>query len=318
MYRNKPQGYFYNIVLHQGGLGDAIGQLPAIKYILDHHPQNFYHIWIHDYFVPICEKLFGHYKNVDINPMSKQEELYKPNLPARSPYGHRVSNLASHITEQSFYTMVGRSVEDKYKNYIQMDPIDVSSFKLPAKYAIMTTGFTSETREWLPKIVNEVSDYLVSIGITPVYIGKSYTQAYKEVGITGNFTADYSKGINLIDSTDLFQAHSIMAGAQMVLGLDNGLLHLANMSMVPCIWAFTTVDPLHRLPFRNNSQWTNAYTVTPDPKTLACTFCQSQMNFAPQDHSFTSCFYKDNKCLEELTTDKWIAQVQKVLDNKKD
>jgi ADP-heptose:LPS heptosyltransferase len=198
-------------------------------------------------------------------------------------------------------------------NYIQLDPVDVSHFNLPKYYAVVTTAYTSDTRHWKSEYVNEVSDYLNSIGVTPVFLGKAYTHAYKKTGIFGTFDADYTKGINLIDKTNLFEAHAIMANAKFVMGIDNGLLHLASMSQVPVIWGFTSVLPEHRLPYRNGIKGDNTYLVTPSEEELPCTGCQSKFNFAPSDHSFLNCWYDDLKCLDLMTSDRWIEQIKKIL-----
>lgn len=313
MYRdiNKLPKIHYNLTLHCGGLGDLISQLPAIKYILDNHPQNFYHLWTHDYAVDLCKKLFGHHTNLTIRGLSESTKKYKQELPARSPYAHRVGNLASHLTEHAFYTMLGRAVEDEHKNYIQMEPIDVSSFQLPEKYIVVTTGFTSNTRVWPAQSINETCDYIISKGYTPVFLGKSFTTAYKDTGIKGNFDADYTKGISLIDKTSLFEAHAIMANSKCVIGCDNGLLHLSAMTNVPIIYAFTTVLKEHRMPYRNNIKGWNVYPI--ENKQLECFGCQSNMSFADTKFSFTNCFYKDYKCVELLTSDKFIKEIEKIL-----
>jgi ADP-heptose:LPS heptosyltransferase len=297
----------FNFVLHQGGLGDLIAGLPAIKFVLDFHKNIIINLYCHDYAVDLCTVVFQEYKNITIRGMSSYDKTVNESLPARSPYVHKISNLSMNMVDQAFLSMVGTIPEDKYKSYLKLDPIDVSHFNLPEKYAVVTTGFTSETREWLPQSVNEVSDYLVAQGITPVYIGKSYTKAYKDTGITGNFKADYTKGINLIDKTNLFEAHSIMNDAVVTLGLDNGLMHLHSMGTGEAIWGFTTVRPEHRLPPN-----TNHLVVAPTSEELSCIFCQSNMTFATGEVCFTKCFYKDYKCLELMTSDKWIAKLKEL------
>lgn len=317
MYRdnsNIAQRHF-NLTLHMGGIGDFIAQLPAIQYVLDNFPENFYHLWVHDYAKSLCEYFFKKYKNVFIKGMSESKKKYKDDYPARSPYAHKISNLSSHMTEHAFMTLVGRTVDDNnLKNYLVLESIDVSSFNLPEKHVVVTTGFTSKSREWRGRSVNETVDYIISRGYTPVFLGKSYTQAYFDTGITGNFKADYTKGINLIDKTDLFQAASIMNGAACTVGLDNGLLHLCALNPeTKIVYGFSTVLSEHRLPFRNGIKGYKCYVVTPSEKELECVACQSKMNFAPTTHSFTDCFYKDFKCLDLLTSDKWIEQLEKIL-----
>jgi ADP-heptose:LPS heptosyltransferase len=314
MYRSgtKLEVVPFNFVLHQGGLGDAIAQLPAVKFVLDHHFHIEIKLWTHEYFKPLAKKVFEDYNMITVESLNNSEGKYNDELLARSPYVHKITNLASHLTDQGFLSIVGRSVEDKYKNYIQLDPIDVSEFNLPEKYFVITTGYTSDTRVFKPEIVKQVSDYCVSIGYTPVYIGKSYTPSYKEQAIIGTFKADYSNGINLIDKTNLFQAHAIMNNSTGVLGVDNGLIHLAGMGKAPIIVGFTSVDPYHRLPYRDGILGKGCYTVVPD-ESLKCRYCQSNMNFAPNEHSFTTCAYQDYLCNDQLISNKWIEQINRIL-----
>lgn len=301
----------YNFLLHQGGLGDAIAQLPAIKYVLDNHKQIFINLWTHDYFVPIANSVFKKYNNIKVYSVSDHEKYYVNELPARSPYIHGISNLSCHLTEHAFLSLVGKSVEPKDMNYLNLDPVDISKFNLSNDYVVITTGFTSNTRIWKADSVKKVAEYCVSKGYTPVYLGKSFTQSYKDDGIKGNFIGDYSNGINLIDQTNLFEAYTIMSNSKVVLGLDNGLIHLAAMTNVPIITGFTTVEPEHRLPYRQDVKGFLCETVMPSKEELKCIGCQSNMNFTDSSHSFTKCFYDDYKCLDLMTSDKWIEKLRK-------
>lgn len=300
----------YNLTLHQGGLGDLIAHLPAVKYILDHHPQILAELWVHDYGVDLCKKLFQDYPHCKVKGLSKKDQ-YKNNQMARSPYAHKISNLSCHLVEHGFYTMVHTSVEDRHKNYLQMEPIDVSGFNLPEKYVVVTTGFTSLTRQWKKESIDETVDYIILKGYTPVFIGKANTATGTDHVITGNFDADYTKGIDLINSTSLFEAHGIMANAKCVIGLDNGLCHLAAMSKVPIVMGFTSVEPRHRLPYRDNILGKDCYVVK--PKDLKCFGCQSNFNFADNSHDFKYCYYDDYKCIDLMTSDLWIEQLEKLL-----
>ena len=291
-----------------------IGQLPAITYSLDYHPQIIINLVVHDYAIELCKKVFEIYKDrVRIIGLTdaKRGIGYDDNMQARSPYAHLISNLSWHITEHAFATMVGRNVEDKYKNYIKLDPIDVSHFNLPEKYVVVTTAYTSKTRMWNKKSIDETCDYIISKGYTPVYLGKSFTLAHDDKGIIGNMEADYSKGISLLDQTSLFEAHGIIANAKAVVGLDNGLLHLACMSDVPVVYGFTSVLPEHRLPYRHNTKGWQCYPV--EVKELRCYGCQSNMNFADPKFSFVNCFYDDYQCIDMLTSDRFIKELEKIL-----
>lgn len=266
--------------------------------------------------------MFNEIQNIKVCDLSNYEGVYQDDLPARSPYAHKVSNLSMHITHHAFLTIAGREVAPSEMAYLQLDPIDVSSFNLPEKYVVVTTGFTSSTRAWNAKSVKDTTDYIVSKGYTPVYLGKSLTESFitktKQEVIKGNFVGDYSNGINLIDRTNLFEAHAIMANAACVVGLDNGLLHLAAMSDVPIVYGFTTVLPEHRLPYRINEygfskMGHNCHVVMPTKEELRCIGCQSNMTFMDSSHSFTKCAYGDYACLDLISSDKWIAKLENLL-----
>lgn len=301
----------YNFVAHQGGLGDFIAQLPAIKYVLENHPQIEIKLWCHEYAFSFAKELFKEYPMIVIDSLNNSDGIYDENLLARSPYVHKIQNLSMHLTDHAFLSLVGRSVEDKYKNYLELPSTDISEFNLPEKYMVITTGFTSKTRVWNKQSVQETCDYITSIGYTPVFLGKSFTPSYKDQAIIGNFDVDLSKGISLIDKTDLFQATSIMGKAACVIGVDNGLLHLACMTKVPVIYAFTSVEAQHRLPYRNGIKGWNCYPI--ELPELECFGCQSKMNFADGEFSFTQCFYDDYKCISMLTSDKFIEQIKQIL-----
>lgn len=308
----------YNFLLDRAGLGDLIGRLPAIKFIMDNHPYLVVNLWVHAYAVDLCKKLLP-YKNIRIASIDEANKNYNDDLFGRSPDRGHISNLSLHITDHAFFTLAHRGPEDKDRNYLKLDPIDITEFNLPIKYIVITTGFTSKTREWPASSINEVTDYIIQKGYTPVFLGKSFTPAYKDEGIVGTFEADYSKGINLIDKTDLFQANSIMAGSLCVVGSDNGLLHLAALSEeTKIVYAFTSVEPHHRLPYRKNKLGYKCYVVTPDKKKLRCTGCQSNMIFANSSHDFRNCFYgnDDIQCVKELTSDKFITQIENALNDK--
>lgn len=307
----------YNFLLHQGGVGDLIAQLPAVKYCLDTQINIFVYLYVHDYGVPLCKKVFEKYDNIKIYGMSEAKLYYNDELPCRSPYIHKVSNLSSHLVDHAFYTIAHTSVENKHKNYIQLDPIDVTQFNLPEKYVVITSGYTSLTRRWPHDSINEVAQHCAKIGFTLVFLGRSHTPANETESIRGTFEGDYSLGINLIDKTDILEAHAIMSNAELVLGLDNGLCHLAAMSNVKIVYGFTSVLPEHRLPYRENKIGHRCYVVTPTAQELACIGCQSKQNFVSKDRDFKFCMYDDYECTEMMTSDRWIKQIEEALNETK-
>ena len=64
--------------------------------------------------------------------------------------------------------------------------------------------------------------------ILPVFLGKSHLDLNEDY--------DLSEGVDFIGRTLLFDALRIIDCAEMVIGIDNGLLHLAACTKTPIVW----------------------------------------------------------------------------------
>jgi ADP-heptose:LPS heptosyltransferase len=117
--------------------------------------------------------------------------------------------------------------------------------------------------------------------------------------------------MDLTNQTSLLEAGGLLAKAHLVLGVDNGLLHLAACSDVPILAGFTTVEPWLRTPVRQGVDAKDYWTLEP-PEELDCRFCQSSWNFMG-DWRFTKCFYGDLACVKSLSAERWIERLEEIL-----
>ena len=101
---------------------------------------------------------------------------------------------------------------------------------------------------------------------------------------------------------------AIMGKARAVVGVDGGLLHLASCTDVPIVAGFTVVKPHLFTPTRSGVFGNNFYTVVPEAD-LGCRFCHSQINFINHG-DVSTCFYLDNKCLDQMDGYKFINQLE--------
>lgn len=317
MYRDSQYPTFINILFDDGGLGDCIARLPAVKFIYDNHPHVTIQLYIPDFFYDFAKNcLRGTEKRVTINKWSSGGKLHKSGYPTRQFRTNPYSNLGMHLTEHAFHILCNTTPEDKNAyNYLKPDlsRTKIEQFNLPENYVVITTGYTAAVREFKPDAINGISQYLVSRGITPVFLGKRQTKSGLEHVIEGNFNTeiDYTLGLDLIDKTDLLQATKICQNSKVVVGLDNGILHLAGSTDVKIVGGFTTVNPNHRMPFRNGILGHDYYPVVPSSD-LKCRFCQSNMQFT-YNHEFTKCYYEDLKCLTQLEAKLYLSELDKIL-----
>jgi ADP-heptose:LPS heptosyltransferase len=274
MYREPKNNLtHYNILFDDGGIGDCIARLPPIEFMTHFYPQIKVHLWVPDYFVEFTERCLT--AGPIVKGFSEGKKKYNDKFLARAFTIHKINNLAMHMTDHAFLCLLNMQVNTKYRNYlsIKVPDVNISAFKLPEKYVVLCTGFTTTVRQFLPEHVNNVTKYIVSKGYTPVFLGKRESNNGANYVIRGNFadSIDFSYGIDLIDKTSLVESAKIIAGAKTIVGLDNGLLHVAGCTDVPIVGGFTTVNPNHRMPYRRGVLGWNYYPVVP-PDTLKCRF----------------------------------------------
>lgn len=309
-----------NIYLSKGGLGDSIARLPAINYLLSAYPHiEHVQVFCQDYFVEFGMHLLrAHAGRVQLYGYSMQEEVLgreeaaSEQRPAMMTDSVHHTTMRTHLTDHAFHTLTDSAPLDaKWKNYLKAASMTRPT-GLPKEYVVVTTGFTAANREWLPGYVNEV---VKASPLPVVFLGKNETAFYAVKGGTTEATfrteVEFDRGLNLVDKTDLFEACNIMAHAKAVLGVDNGLLHLAACTDVPIVAGYTSVSPLHRMPYRRDQLGWNVYPVGPD---LACKFCQTQMGFV-YHFDFRRCYYNDYTCVKEITPDKFIRGLEWALGN---
>lgn len=304
----------YNLIFSDGGLGDQIGRLVVVKWLKEHQSHATPIVWVPDYFLRLGRHLLP---NTVIKSYTEGLTKYDAKLPGRKTGCEHHSTLKTHIVDHAFHVLADTHEKDEtQKNYLKLrlNEIDIRSFKLPQKYVVMTTGYTAPIREFLPQYINEIVVYIKSRGYEVVFLGNTDVKPGAGVlDIKGNFKEDidYSQGINLIDKTDLLEAGKIMANAKAVVGLDNGLLHLAACSDVSIVGGFTSVDPKHRLPTRHNVFGWNYYPVVP-PDSEPEKFFQSRHDLI-FDYDFKFSYNNHNNLIKSVSADKYIAFLKDIL-----
>lgn len=318
---HSPKKEIVNIVFNHNGAGDMIASMTAIKYLRDYYPHVQINLIVPDFFYDLACNLVP---NIEIHKFSEGTKVAYFDKSIIKTSECRYDTLKSHLVDNAFASICNKQITDNsLKNYckLNLDNINIEKFNLPKKYVVITTGFTAEVRELLPHTTNELAQYIIKKGYVPVFLGKKNASLGLEgrTNLKGNFKneIDYSVGIDLIDNTSLPEAGKIINGAKSIVGLDNGLLHLAATTSCPIVYGFTSVAPETRLPYRCNILGYNCYPVTPD-ESLACRYCQTNWDYF-YSHNFTKCWYKENgqdteiKCVKNLNSLKFIEQLEKIL-----
>jgi ADP-heptose:LPS heptosyltransferase len=299
-----------NLILMDGGLGDHVASLVAVDYIIKRYTHIAPIVWVQDYLLTFARHLIP---NGFIRSYSMMKRFYDQNLPTKTTkWDGIVSPMKIPLLDYAFLKLCDENPSLENKNYLQVKPdkIDTSNFQLPENYVVITSGYTAKAREFKAEYINAISRYLISKEITPVFLGATKTLTGARHIIEGDFDEDLdlTLGINLINKTSLLEAAKIMSSAKAVLGVDNGLLHVAGCTEVPIIGGFPSVKPEIRLPVRHNILGWNYYSVVPD-QDKGCNFCQQTTNFL-YGHDYRECVLKNDDSINEMKPEKFIAYLE--------
>lgn len=308
----KVQKVSVGYLMAAGGLGDYIGYLSAIEWLARTQPQLNGTVYTADFFIPIASNVLSAYPKWKVVPRSeltdekiKAEPLCMPN--------RFITRIGSNAVDLGFiyYAYLNPAPPDGwYYTKLDLRSVLIDDELVPKQpYAVMTPYSTKPNRAMTVKAFNGIKNHLISKGVTPAFVGrKEFADGRPAVEAQEGY--DFSGGIDLTEKTTLLEAAKIMSHAKMVIGIDNGLTHLAAMTEVPIILGFTIASPKDAEPRRKSER---IYRIYPDRSSLPCTFCQSRMRFFIK-HDFGTCLYKDNLCTEVIgVPDDWNALIDKCL-----
>ena len=306
--------YTLNVCSNFGGLGDMIARCPTFRYMHDNYPHLRMTIYWHDYFVDLARALLPETDRMRHKKLSEMAWA-DDRVPLLDFSPTHLSSFSMHMTEHAFLMMVNRiPTEDKDLWYLQFrasatasklyEIINKRSLSGYKGYIGITLGFTAPARAWPNGEVEKVVNWCVSNGYKPVLLGST---GKAEVGNGNGIEAKFDlkgisidKCVNLIDQTTLIEAVGVIQELAAIVGVDNGLLHLASCTTTPVVWGFTSLSPEHRLPYLP-SKHKHSVVV---PEGLSCAGCQSKAYFVR--HEFKYCMYKDYACTKLMKGEKFV------------
>ncbi len=257
-----------NLILTDGGLGDLVGCLVAVDYNIKNCPHIKFHVWVPDYLLWFAKHVLP--RGTSVLPFSKAKEKFNDKIDGRTTeWCTHHTAIRTHPVDYGFHMLADRHVYDlNEKNYLQIKPefIDISKFDIPEKYVVIAATGVEPVRTMPVETANSVIDYIVSKGLTPVFLGKEDSNC----GI-GNHAIrakilpiNYDKGVNLINSTTLLESAKIIHESKAYVGMDGGLSHVAGCTDTNIICGFTASNPNHVAPIRMGSQTYKFTAIEPD------------------------------------------------------
>lgn len=318
-----------SFIFLNGGMGDYICWGTVIEWLASQAT------WIHGtwivptYFLEFAQYILKDYPDWTFKDYANLEQIPKVNdMPFRGPIDLQRESLnatGAHLLTCGWVYFANKEKAppgwDRYPILKQADmdrvelPKEAASLK-PRKYAVITTGQTTNSRVVPTGAWNYVIEYVLEKGLTPVFLGQEVLLTGNARNIHTRFGQElrYDLGVDLRNKTSLMQAAAVMSRAAVVIGHDNGLLHLAGCTEVPIVFGYNIASPEHREPRRAIGK---VYNVHLAPGELGCSFCQSKFNFVI-GYNFRECFHKDLACMTMLFADgaaRWKRQIDEALFN---
>lgn len=310
-----------SIHIEGGGLGDYINWTAALKYIEATFNHVDVKIFTSELFIDVAKYLFPKWE-----VYHRREAPLKQtpgSMVLRTKASHQLLNACGmHLLDLGFaYYLCMNPPPAKFNVLPRIDfegPWNWPELDPKSSYAVFTPGSTTDVREMPVEAFNELCRYTLGKGVTPVFLGKR--------NLSGQYDAkflnyDFSLGLDLRERTNVLEAVQIMRGAKFVIGIDNGLLHMAGTTDVPVIFGHN-IAPLHHRKLRRFGGLTIDITVPESD--LACIGCQGKMRFT-LNHDFRKCFHHTNEalnkaCLSHLFKNncaKWKNAIDRALKEKR-
>ena len=297
----------FTLLLTDAGMGDMVGYLVAVNYLIKTFNHIQFNIWVPDYLYQFAQHVLP--PGSEVFKFSGKAKL-DPNVPGLSTAWNGIHTpMRTHPVDYAFHVLADRHEYNlENKNYLQITPtlINTKRFKLPENYACIVTTAAEPCKALPPEVLNGIADHVIQKGLTPVFLGKEIVNTgFNDLAITATtISVDYSKGINLVNKTSMLEAAKIMGESQIVIGMDSGLIHLAGCTDTRIIAGYSLVDPIHIAPIRKASQSYKFLAVEPDLD-IENRYYQTNNNFKAED--YRSFPYKE--VIQNLTLDKWLKAI---------
>jgi hypothetical protein len=318
----EPPKAKFNVISNWGGLGDQIARIPVYKWIHDTQTYTSMTIYIQDYFLDLARYLLPETERLKYGRISdlgqwravysldgscqiglESGELlgaYMDFSPERTP-----GSLGLHLTQQAFLALTDRLAESR-EALAYPKPPRVPMLSSFPRMIIFTVAFTAPAREWPAKEVNRLARTVREAGYAPVLLGNTEPQQAGDGVIKGAIDdgIDRSLFLDLTNQTTLIEALGIMQRARAVVGVDNGLLHLAHCTSTQVVMGFTNMEARHRLPVRASGK-----TIALEAE-VACKGCQSRGVYINANYKY--CLFGDYACTQTMSSERFVQGLKEL------
>lgn len=303
-----------NFNLNSSGLGDMVNFLTSINWIAETQPHVKGQIFAPAFFLEIPQHFFEKFPNWKVYDLAAISNFkHNPTFTASQTKGF-VNAGGAHLMDLGFHYFTNQSYAPTTHNELLQFGEEpwIRGMRSPwakvfGRYAVITLGATADNRRMTPSLFRKIKEHLKLNEIHAVIVGREGVN-----GSTLREDYDLTDCTSLVNKTNLMTAAQIMNQAIMVVGIDNGLLHLAGMTEVPILFGTTVMSPQLRAIRRPIGK---TFYIVLAQKDLPCRFCGERMRFLLNGHDAKTCLYGDNACTDLLAKDPYASHWFRAIDD---
>lgn len=236
------------------GLGDTLCATPAIRKIsqsygkkvsvISHHQEIFKNL-------PYIENNYQ-YSVENLEMVRKQYEVHSTFDISYKPNG--VCNKHNVMDIRQFHAINLGFMLTKDEMFLDYIADSVLLPDLPKKYVLIHPVQNWESRTWIAKSWQMLTQMLNEKGIHVISVGKDSSEIGNSMVDKPVFNFPIKLGYNLMNQTSLDQTWHLINNSSCFITMDSGLLHLAGTTDTEIIQLGSSIDPELRSPYRNGSR----------------------------------------------------------------
>lgn len=344
---NKPEYQNLYIVMN-GFLGDQISCLPVLNWIKKELNKRT-KIFTNNSF-SFFYKETGLFQENEIFDIEKKQ-LLEDNSFLLYQYNEEMPAAKCHPTIYYPYFWMGNILPKKYKNIPKIKKQDISenlnnifqkkeiSLNDINNFIIISVSSRTKSKSWNKNTILELLKYFQSKNERIFLIGNDEnTKKYKEYEVPEKYKSflsienidnQFFNIVNLTNTLSLRDCVFLFQNCKLFITIEGGLAHLASLTDIKMIVGYTLVNPVDRMPYRNDRLGWNIFPVYVEKndqryetykKNSGCKFCMTDMyiNYWEFDQCYRKHYINETESFTctEIPHEKIIKIYEKIKNEK--
>ena len=319
-YTNNIMSNIYYLI-HSTSFGDTLSSTPTLRYLSKSHRQKI-NIVTHKKEVfknnPYVEKIlsFDEFDNLNLSNIIK----YESHTFAGQKDNNGIEKKFSHMDVRQVHAIdLGFQLPNEELEYdFYPEPLSLN-IELPEKYVVLHVTTNWPNRTWAYDNWVGLIKWLKENNIFTVLVGAGYKESLHLSYSDGSLVKDCPMfddyyGLDLTNKGNMSDMWWVINGAQCVVTMDSGPLHLASCTDTHIIQLGSAINPAFKR-FYRNGDWKHKYHFLGGSCQL---FCNTNLFYNVREWGDVNSVPPQPNCLENKPTFECHPQLNNVIDKLKE